>query len=72
MELRETIINKLKTFNPLLTTKDRADIRKELNFSKLKLSTYLNGQVRDLDEGIRLLEFISERMDKKLQIVKKL
>lgn len=61
----ERLAAALLKVKPDVTAEDRAEAVKETGCTKATISKYLNGQVKDNDTGVTLLNFFRNRIAKR-------
>lgn len=64
-ELKQLCAEKLKGIAANVVSKDRKDAMVEFDVSYHTVLRYLKGEVKDLDFGVKLFEFINDRIEKR-------
>lgn len=70
LTLKQRFAEQLKAIKGEITEKDRGDYLELSDIAKSTLSTYLNGNVYDLDRAADMLKFFSARIKKREQLLK--
>lgn len=52
----------LKGLSVNVTTQDRRDAEKKFNISRFTTTAYLNGNAKDLDQAMKLIEFFQQKI----------
>jgi len=66
---KQRLAEALKKIKPDVTMKDREAFEKETKITKTTLSYYLNGDVKDNDTAVLVLDFMRKRISKRDRIL---
>lgn len=68
-ELKETCSEKLKALKEQVVPHDRKALMTSLNISHVTVIRYLNGEVKKVDVGVKMYEFLNNRIEKRKEVM---